>query len=102
MRKTKTIRTGCATGLKAVAIIMMLFAGSYLISLAGCYRQEWHFIPQNELGEIDYYGSIPYGKIPPVVLERIKDREVEVVSKGFVYRYWEMKELLKDLGEWKW
>lgn len=81
---------------------MMLFAGSYLISLAGCYQQKWHFIPQAEIGEIDYYGAIPYGEILPEVYERIKDREVEVVSKGFVYRYWEMKKRLEDLGEWIW
>jgi hypothetical protein len=80
----------------------MLFAASYLISLAGCYRESVHFIPQAEIGEVDYYGVLPYGEIPPGVYERIKDKEVEIVSKGFVYRYWEMKERLEDLGEWIW
>ena len=46
--------------------------------------------------------SLPYGEIPPEVLERIKDKKVEIVSKGFVLRYWEMKERLEDLGEYIW
>ena len=102
MRRTKTKKSGGKTGLKTAASIMMLFAASLLISSTACYQQKYHFIPQAELGEIDYYGEIPYGEIPAEVYERIKDKKVEAVSKGFLDRYKEMKELLEDLGEWKW
>jgi len=90
----------CASGWLKAAIIMLIFAAS--LSASSCGRQDVVFIPQNELGEVDYYGEIVYGEIPPEVFDRIKDKRVEAVSKGFVYRYWEMKKLLKDLGEWKW
>lgn len=102
MPKPKTIKHVCATALKTAGIITTLFVVVYLINLTGCYRPEHNFIPQNELGEIDYYGVLPYGEIPPAVLERIKDRKVEIVSKGFVMRYYEMKERLEDLGEYIW
>jgi len=102
MRKTNPIRHVCESGLKTAAIIMMLFAAAYLINLTGCYRPEHNFIPQNEMGEIDYYGELPYGEIPADVYVRIKDKKTEIVSKGFVLRYWQMKERLEDLGEYIW
>lgn len=102
MPKIKQIKAGCATALKTAGIITTIFVVAYLINLTGCYRPEHNFIPMHELGEIDYYGVLPYGEIPPAVLERIKDREVEIVSKGFVMRYWEMKKRLEDLGEYIW
>jgi len=102
MPKTNLIKRGCESGLKTAAIIMMLFAVAYLINLTGCYTPAHNYIPMGELGEVDYYGVLPYGEIPPEVLERIKDKKVEIVSKGFVLRYWEMKERLEDLGEYIW
>ena len=100
MRKIKLKKNKCASVWLKAAIITLIFAVS--LSVSSCGRQNVVFIPQNELGEIDYYGEILYGEIPPEVLERIKDRKVEAVSKGFVYRYWEMKKRLVDLGEWIW
>lgn len=82
-----------------VAIIILTFA--VVLSANSC-RHGIVFIPQNELGEIDYYGEIVEGVVSPEVLERIKNKRVEVVSKGFVYRYWEMKKLLESHGLWKW
>lgn len=102
MPRKKQIRTACETCLKTAGIITTIFVVSFLINLTSCYRPEHNFIPQAELGEIDYYGVLAYGEIPPEVLERIKDRKVEIVSKGFVLRYYEMKERLKDLGEYIW
>jgi hypothetical protein len=81
---------------------MTLFVASFLISHFGCYRDNVHYVPLGPVGEIDYYGPVMFGEIPPQVYERIKDREAEVVSKGFVMRYWEMKERLEDLGEYIW
>jgi len=90
----------CASGWRKAAIIMLIFAAS--LSASSCGRQNVVFIPQNELGEVDYYGEILYGEIPSKVLDRIKDKRVEAVSKGFVYRYYEMRKLLISLDEWKW
>jgi hypothetical protein len=100
MQITQRIRKKCGNALTIAVVITMLLGVS--LSVSGCFQKRIQFIPQNELGEIDYYGELLYGEIPPEVLERIKDKKVEIVSKGFVYRYWEMKKLLKDLDEWKW
>jgi len=95
MKKNK-----CASVWLKAAVITLIFAAS--LSVSSCGRQNVIFIPQNELGEVDYYGEIVYGDISPEVLERIKDKRVEAVSKGFVYRYWEMKKILKALDAWPW
>ena len=95
MKKSK-----CSNAWLKAAIITLIFAAS--LSASSCGRQNVVFIPQNELGEIDYYGEIPYGEIPPKVYERIKDKKVEAVSKGFIDRYREMKKRLEDLDEWIW
>lgn len=62
-------------------------------------RKEIYFIPSNELDEIDYYGMIVDGKIPDSVQATIdKKARVALVSQGFIFQYWRMKEKLIDLG----
>jgi len=100
MQKTSVKESKCVKNFARAAIITLIFAA--VLSVSSCWRQKVIFIPQSELGEVDYYGEIIFGEIPPEVLERIKEKRVEIVSKGFVYRYYEMKKLLKSLDEWKW
>ena len=54
--------------------------------------------PFNELGEIDYFGQIVNGEITPDVLDKIKDKTVEVISQAALYDYALLKKYARDNG----
>ena len=45
------------------------------------------YIDTSDLGGVDFYGFIIKGEFAEGVYERIKDKDVAVVSKGLLYKY---------------
>jgi len=49
------------------------------------------YLEQNELGIVDIYGFIKHGTPEAGLTEKIADKDVAVVSQGFLYDYHKKK-----------
>ena len=53
------------------------------------------YLEQNELGIVDIYGFIKRGTPEPGLAEKIAEKDVAVVSQGFLYDYHKKKTKLQ-------
>ena len=79
----------------------MLCATLTLILFVICFsatscRVQKIYLDQNEVGVTDIYGFIDRCEITDELRAKICDREVAVVSKGFLFQHWVLKQELKD------
>lgn len=74
-------------------MILTLFVASFWAT-SGCVVRKV-YLEQNELGIIDIYGFIHHGTPEPGLAEKIQDKDVAVVSQGFLYDYHQKKKRLQ-------
>jgi hypothetical protein len=74
-------------------LILSAFVSSFLASYSCVVRKV--YLEQNELGVVDLYGFIKHGAPEEGLSAKIADKDVAVVSQGFLYEFYQRGEKIK-------
>ena len=74
-------------------MILSVFAALSLVTYSCITRKV--YLEQNALGVVDLYGFIKHGEMEKGLAEKIIDKDVAVVSQGFLYEFYKRGEKIK-------